>query len=178
MNFWPHLKESQFAVLYNNIKYLKNYIHIQESRDVWLFQTIFFTNWEICLFSLIWFFRIKIKSELLYILYLHFQGHVASRAKLRLLLLYWFNSPFCPLCLQIQRHHSECQVWRAHRGCAAAAGSAAHQRPVVQQQPLPRPLSVQLWWQVGVSDGETQNMRRSPHKVPPLSAGCTSNSIM
>lgn len=73
---------------------------------------------------------------------------------------------------QIQRHHSERQIRRAHRGSAPAAGPAAHQRPVLQQQPLPRPLPVQLWRQVGLCDGETQDLRRSPNQVQALSVLC------
>ncbi|MBZ3881684.1 DET1-like protein [Sciurus carolinensis] len=44
----------------------------------------------------------------------------------------------------VQRHDYTCLVWRAHGGCAPAAGSAPHQCTVLQWQPLPGFVSLQL----------------------------------
>ncbi|XP_023697415.2 DET1 homolog isoform X3 [Paramormyrops kingsleyae] len=45
---------------------------------------------------------------------------------------------------QVQGHHCECQVWRAHGGSAPSPGTVAHQCPVLQQQPLSGPFTLQL----------------------------------
>ncbi|XP_028922637.1 DET1 homolog isoform X2 [Ornithorhynchus anatinus] len=70
-----------------------------------------------------------------------------------------------PRRFQVQGHYRERQVRRAHGGGPPPAGAAPHQRPVVQRQPLPRPLALQLRRQVGVGHGAAQDLRRPPHQV-------------